>query len=172
MLKKIFSSIIAISFLVNTVSNMQQNIGDPPDVSGWKSYYQSPQFYEIWINSDTYPKRVQFTDYMCVNGYTFNGKKILVDGIAFAETLSNPGDPNVLLNDVLKYLYRIDLSASSKAQIKKDILLAGQSTDGYWTDIWNLYVSQPTNTANTTLVRNRLRDLLKYCMDLSEFQLI
>jgi hypothetical protein len=95
-----------------------------------------------------------------------------VDGIAFAESLSNPGDPNILLEDVLKYLYRIDLSATSKAQIKKDILLAGQSTDGYWTDIWNLYVSQPANTANTTLVRNRMRDLLKYCMDLSEFQLI
>jgi uncharacterized protein (DUF1800 family) len=160
------------NFLVNASSNMQQSIGDPPDVSGWKSYYQSPQFYEIWINSDTYPKRVQFTDSMCSNGYTFSGKKIVVDGIAYAETLSNPGDPNILLNDVLKYLYRIDLSATSKAQIKKDILLAGQSTDGYWTDIWNLYVSNPTNTANTTLVRNRLRDLLKYCMDLSEFQLI
>jgi uncharacterized protein (DUF1800 family) len=160
------------NFLVSSVANMQQDIGDPPDVSGWKAYYQTPQFYEIWINSDTFPKRAQFTDYLCTNGYTFNGKKIVVDGIAFAQTLSNPGDPNILLNDVLKYLYRIDITDVSKAQIKKDILLGGQTTDGYWTDIWNTYVSQPTNTANTTLVRNRLRDLLKYCMDLSEFQLI
>jgi uncharacterized protein (DUF1800 family) len=160
------------NYLVNSVANMQQNIGDPPDVSGWKAYYQAPQFYEIWINSDTYPKRVQFTDTMCVSGYTYNSKKIIVDGIAYAQTLSNPGDPNILLNDVLKYLFRIDLSAASKAQIKKDILLGGQVTDGYWTDIWNTYVSTPSNTANTTLVRNRLRDLLKYCMDLSEFQLI
>lgn len=160
------------NYLVNTVTNMQQSIGDPPDVSGWKAYYQAPQFYEIWINSDTYPKRVQFTDTMCVSGYTFNGKKIIVDGIAYAQSLSNPGDPNVLLNDVLKYLFRIDLSATSKAQIKKDILLGGQSTDGYWTDIWLTYINQPTNTTNATLVKNRLRDLLKYCMDLSEFQLI
>lgn len=160
------------NFLVYSVANMQQDIGDPPDVSGWKSYYQAPQFYEIWINSDTYPKRVQFSDFMCVTGYTFNGKKIQVDPISYASSLSNPGDPNILLNDVLKYLYRIDLSDASKAQIKKDILLAGQTTDGYWTDIWNLYISQPENTSNTNLVRNRLRDLLKYCMDLSEFQLI
>ena len=160
------------NYLVNTVTNMQQDIGDPPDVSGWKAYYQAPQFYEIWINSDTYPKRVQFTDNMCVSGYTFNGKKIIVDSIAYAQSLSNPGDPNVLLNDVLKYLFRIDLSATSKAQIKKDILLGGQSTDSYWTDIWLTYINQPTNTANATLVKNRLRDLLKYCMDLSEFQLI
>lgn len=160
------------NYLVSSVANLQQNIGDPPDVSGWKAYYQAPQFYEIWINSDTYPKRAQFTDGMCLSGYTFNSKKIMVNGIAFAQTLSNPGDPNILINDVLKYLFRIDLSAASKAQIKKDILLGGQSTDGYWTDIWNTYLSQPSNTVNTTLVRNRLRDLLKYCMDLSEFQLI
>lgn len=160
------------NYLVSSVANLQQNIGDPPDVSGWKAYYQAPQFYEIWINSDTYPKRAQFTDGICLSGYTFNSKKIMVDGIAFAQTLSNPGDPNILINDVLKYLFRIDLSAASKAQVKKDILLGGQSTDGYWTDIWNTYLSQPSNTVNTILVRNRLRDLLKYCMDLSEFQLI
>jgi uncharacterized protein (DUF1800 family) len=160
------------NYLVSSVTNMQQSIGDPPDVSGWKAYYQAPQFYEIWINSDTFPKRVQFTDTMCLSGYTYNSKKIIVDGIAFAQTLSNPGDPNILLNDVLKYLFRIDLSATSKAQIKKDILLGGQLTDSYWTDIWLTYINQPTNATNTTLVKNRLRDLLKYCMDLAEFQLI
>ena len=46
-----------------------QNFGDPPNVSGWPSYYQAPQFYELWINSDTLPKRNQFTDIM-ISGYT------------------------------------------------------------------------------------------------------
>ena len=73
------------NYLVTTTSNMQQNIGDPPDVSGWKAYYQEPQFHEIWINSDTLPKRNQFTDTMAVNGYTFNGKKIIIDGAEFAK---------------------------------------------------------------------------------------
>ena len=27
------------NYLVNWIANMQQNIGDPPDVSGWKAYY-------------------------------------------------------------------------------------------------------------------------------------
>ncbi len=159
------------NYLVSIATNMQQNIGDPPDVSGWKAYYQEPQFYEIWINSDTFPKRVQFTDVMCVSGYTFNGKKIIVDGTAFAQTLSNPGDPNILLADVLKYLHRIDLSATSRAQVKKDILLGGQTSDYYWTDAWNLFISTPTNTSNTNTVKNRLRDLIKYCMALAEYQL-
>lgn len=159
------------NYLISWVTNMQQNIGDPPDVSGWKAYYQVPQFYEIWINSDTLPKRNQYTDTLMVNGYTFSGKKIQIDSIAFALTLSNPGDPNKLIDDILKYIYRVDLSKASKNQLKTDILLGGQSTDSYWSDAWNTYIASPTNTANTTTVRNRLRDLLKYLMNLSEYQL-
>ncbi|MEO8171490.1 MAG: DUF1800 domain-containing protein [Sediminibacterium sp.] len=159
------------NYLVNWTSNMQQNIGDPPDVSGWKAYYQAPQFYEIWINSDTLPKRNQFTDTMTQSGYTFNGKKMIVDGTEFAKTLSNPGDPNILIDDILKIIYRMDISAESKLQLKTDILLGGQSSDYYWTDAWNMFIASPANTANTNTVKSRLRDLLKYFMDLSEYQL-
>jgi uncharacterized protein (DUF1800 family) len=159
------------NYLVNWSGNMQQNIGDPPDVSGWKAYYQAPQFYENWINSDTLPKRNQFTDTMVTNGYTFNGKKIMIDAAEFAKTLSNPGDPNILIDDITKIIYRIDISAASKAQLKTDLLLGGQTSDYYWTDAWNLFISNPTNLSNTTTVRTRLRDLLKYLMDLSEYQL-
>jgi uncharacterized protein (DUF1800 family) len=159
------------NYLVSWVSNMQQNIGDPPDVSGWKAYYQMPQFYEIWINSDTLPKRNQFTDTMIVSGYTFNAKKIQIDGVAVAQSLSSPGDPNKLIDELCKKMLRIDISLASKNQLKTDILLGGQSTDFYWTDAWNLFLSTPSNTSNATTVKNRLRDLIKYLMNLPEYQL-
>jgi len=60
---------------------------------------------------------------------------------------------------------------ASKNQLKTDILLGGQSTDFYWTDAWNLFITTPTNTSNTTTVKNRLRDLIKYLMNLPEYQL-
>jgi hypothetical protein len=150
---------------------MQQNLGDPPDVSGWKAYYQEPQFYEVWINSDTLPKRNQFTDILLMNGYTFNGKRIQVDVLAFATLFSDPSDPNVLINEMTAYLFRLDISIFSKGQLKRDILLGGQTSDHYWTDAWNLYKSNPGNSMNTTLVRTRLRDLVKYLMNLAEYQL-
>jgi hypothetical protein len=159
------------NWLAGYASNMQQNIGDPPDVSGWKAYYQEPQFYEIWINSDTLPKRNQFTDQLSVSGYTFNAKKFIIDGAEFAKQLPNPSDPNALLDDIIKIIYRTPLSAASKQQIKKDILLGGQTTDFYWTEAWDTFINVPTNTANATTVKNRLRDLLKYLMNLAEYQL-
>jgi uncharacterized protein (DUF1800 family) len=159
------------NYLHTWLVNLNQDIGDPPDVSGWKAYYQIPQFYELWINSDTLPKRNQYTDTLTTSGYTANAQKIIIDGIAFAKTLPNPGDPNLLIDDSLGLLFKIDLATDFKAQIKKDILLGGQVTDYYWTTAWNTYLSTPTDTVNANIVKTRLQSLYKYFMDLAEYQL-
>ena len=152
-------------------TNMGQNIGDPPNVAGWAPYYQQPQFYEIWINSDTYPKRNQFTDAMANNGYTRNGKNIKIDFTAFARLLPNPGDPNALISDSITYLFRMPLLQASRDQLKTDILLSGQMQDYYWTNAWTAYIANPADMVNATIVKNRLRDLYQYLMKLAEYQL-
>jgi hypothetical protein len=147
------------------------NLGDPPDVAGWKPYYQEPGFYQIWINSDTYPKRNQFTDQMIGNGYTFNSKKAAIDAVAFAKSLSSPHDPNLLISETIEILYRVPLSQATRDQLKKDILLSGQTSDHYWTDAWTAYIASPTNTALFNVVNDRLKTLLKYLMNLAEYHL-
>jgi hypothetical protein len=159
------------NYIRNWLTNMGQNIGDPPDVSGWPAYYQEPAFHELWISADTLPKRNQFTDIMVMNGYTRMGKKIMIDVIAFTKTLSNPGDPNILISDVLSILYRVPLSETSKQNIKQSILLTGQTQDYYWTNAWNAYIVDPANAAATTIITNRLKSLYQYLMNLSEYQL-
>ena len=158
------------SFIQSYAALLQQNIGDPPNVAGWAAYYQAPQFHEIWINTDTYPRRNLFTDTMITTGYTRNSQKIIIDPVAFTKKLSNPSDPNILLNDALRILFRIDLSSTSKTALKNQILLSNQAQDYYWTNAWNAYISNPT-TANYQVVYTRLRDLYKYLMDLAEYQL-
>ncbi|RYY31647.1 MAG: DUF1800 domain-containing protein [Chitinophagaceae bacterium] len=150
---------------------MQQNLGDPPSVSGWPPYYQVPQFYEIWINSDTLPKRNRFTDQLILTGYSRNGQKIQIDPVAFAASLPNPADPNALLSDSLNILYRVPLSENSRNIIKRQILLSSQEQDYYWSNAWNAYRASPSNMTSYQIVYNRLRDLYKYLMNLAEFQL-
>jgi hypothetical protein len=128
-------------------------------------------FYEIWINSDTYPKRNQYSDQLVYSGYTSNSKKIIIDCIAFAKALTNPSDPNVLINETLQILYRMRLSQNAKDQIKKDILLSGQTNDYYWTTAWTTYIATPTNTMAFNTVNDRLKALLKYLMNLAEYHL-
>lgn len=158
-------------YLYNWLVSMNQNIGDPPNVSGWPSYYQEPSYYELWINSDTLPKRNRFVDTMINTGYTRSGKKIIINPISFTKNLSNPADPNILIDDALAVLYRIDLSTQVKQTIKQQILLSNQTNDNYWTTAWNAYVADPTNQSNYTVVYNRLKSLYQYLMDLSEYQL-
>jgi uncharacterized protein (DUF1800 family) len=159
------------NYIHNWLVSQNQDIGDPPNVSGWPAYYQAPQFHEIWINSDTLPKRNQFTDIMINNGYTRNGKKIIIDPIAFSQTLSNPADPNILIDDALAILYRVPLSATAKQTIKEQILLSNQTQDYYWTNAWNAYIVNPSDQAGFSIVNTRLKSLYQYLMNLSEYQL-
>ncbi|MDE3248463.1 MAG: DUF1800 family protein, partial [Bacteroidota bacterium] len=148
-----------------------QEFGDPPSVSGWPSYYQPPQYYELWINTDTLPKRNQFTDIMVMNGYTRGSSTIKVDAVAFTQQLPNPGDPNALISDAMAILYRVPVADTSKAMIKTSILLSGQTSDYYWTNAWNAYLSNPSDMMAYQTVYTRLRDLYRYLMNLAEYQL-
>ncbi len=159
------------NLIVSYLNNLQQNIGDPPDVSGWKAYYQEPSFYEYWINTDTLPKRIQYLDYLVTTGYTFSGFKMVVDGLSYVKKMAAPGDPNKLIDEMTGNLSCITLSSQHKAQMKKDILLSGQSSDYYWTTAWDLYISTPSNTANTKYVTAAITNLIKYIVDLPEYQL-
>ena len=155
----------------NQASNVQQNIGDPPSVSGWPAYYQLPQYHEMWINTDTLPRRNMFTDQMITTGYTRNGNTIQIDPIAFVKSLSNPTDPNVLIKESLEILYRVPVSDNSKAIIKKQILLSSQDQDYYWSNAWNAMIANPGDMTAYQTVYSRLQSLFKYFMNLAEYQL-
>jgi uncharacterized protein (DUF1800 family) len=157
--------------LVSYLSSSQQDIGDPPDVSGWKAYYQAPLFYGNWINTDTMPKRLQYSQNLITPGYTASGFKMIVPAIDYVKGFQNASDPNKLLDEICNHLLGIDISTSHKNQIKKDILLSGQIDDHYWTNAWDTYINAPGMTSNTNYVNNTLINLLKYIINLPEYQL-
>ena len=149
---------------------LTQNLGDPPNVAGWPSYYQEPQYHELWINAVTLPGRNQFTDVMVSTGINGSGNNIVADVVTYTATLTNPGDPDLLIQEVLSRHYCEDVSQAVKDYLKS-ILLSGQTTNSYWTDAWNDYVATPGNTGYYTIVFTRLRSMYQYLMDLSEYQL-
>ena len=158
-------------YVRSQAAGAQLNIGDPPNVAGWPAFYQGPQYYEIWINSDTLPKRNRFTDQLVSPGYTRNSKKIQLDPVAFAKSLPNATDPNALINDSLDILYAVPLTDATKQTIKKNILLSGQDQDYYWSNAWVAYLATPNDQMAYQTVYTRLRDLYKYFMNLPEYQL-
>ena len=105
------------------------------------------------------------------SGYTVSGFKVVVDGLAYVKKMTVPNDPNKLIDELSAHILGIPVSASHKAQLKKDILLSGQSDDLYWTTAWDLYISTPSNAANTKYVTTAITNLIKYMVDLPEYQL-
>lgn len=157
--------------MVSQVTNLGQNPTDPPNVAGWPAYYQIPEFSELWINADTLPKRNKFTDLMIESGYTRNGKKVAINSINFAkEVCLTPSDPNKLIDALFSFLISTEISTVIKNNLKVQILLSNQVSDYYWTDAWNVYIASPT-TVNFNIVNNRLKALIKYIMNLPDYQL-
>jgi uncharacterized protein (DUF1800 family) len=141
--------------LYQNAAEMQQQLFQPPDVSGWPSYYQEPMHYELWVNSNSLPKRADFTDALVNDA--------VLDLRAFASYSSNPADPNQLISDVTALLLRYPLSDNSKTYVKTRFLLNNTTDDTVWTNAWN--------TNNTTVINSSLNAMFKFLMNLPEFHL-
>ena len=157
------------NYLLGQSSSLNMNLGDPPNVAGWAAYYQSPEFYELWINSDTLPKRARFSDAMAHSGYTNSGATIKIDPIAYVQTLSNPGDPNVIIDEAAQHLFAIPITVNQRAFLKQ-VLLPGLP-DYEWTGEWNDYLANPTDAIKLTAVRSKLQALFAFMMEMPEYQL-
>jgi hypothetical protein len=148
---------------------MQQNIGDHPAFQVGQPITRN-RFHELWINADTCPEEINSVMLPIGNGYTRNGKKINIDILAFVSTLSDPANPNTLINESLEIIFTIDITQQVR-DFLKSILLSGQTSDSYWTDAWNTYKANTSNTTNRNIVLNRLQSMFKYLMNLPEYQL-
>lgn len=146
------------------------NVLDPPLVAGWPAWYQAPMFHRAWINSDTLSGRL-----LLVNGLTSEegasgaGITIKLEPIRFAETLSQPADPNQLVADSVKFLYGLPVSLQTRNYFKSFLL--GGLDDFYWTDLWNDYVADPNDQAAINGINTRLRSLYREMMFQAEFHL-
>lgn len=159
------------NYLRYYASLMNMDPGDPPNVAGWPAYYQTPDFYEMWINSSTLPRRMMFTDMMLASGFSAGtGTAIKVDPTIVAKQYYSAGDPNMLIDFFVELLLGLPLSTNKKNDLKTATLLSGQSTDYYWTSAWATYVGNPT-TANYNIVRSRINSLLTELTRLAEYQL-
>lgn len=146
--------------------------GSPPSVSGWPAFYQTPMYHEMWINSDTLPKRMKASDAYFTNygWWASPTYQVKCDVLHFAQTLSDPSDPVAVVNECIQYLLALTLSQSLK-DYYRSILLSGQTQNYYWTNAWNDYTNNPGNTTYEGIVRGRLQLMLTEMCRMAEHHL-
>lgn len=142
----------------------------PPSVAGWPAYYLEPQFSELWINSVTLRPRTEFSSKVAQNGQNLSGFKFKIDVLSFAASLSNPYDPNALIEEIASIIYPEEL-VEAQITFLKDILIPGLP-DFEWTVEYQNYLSDPTNMGLADGVTDRLRNLIEAMLAMPEFYLM
>ncbi|MBK8563513.1 MAG: DUF1800 domain-containing protein [Saprospiraceae bacterium] len=157
-------------------SQMQMPYYDPPSVAGWKAYYQEPVFYRHWISSVTLPFRQNYTNRMLNAGLTINddNNNVLfaakIDVLKFVATLDNPTTADALIDECVKILFPQPITTLQHGYLKGLLLPNGQA-DTVWSTQYSNYLSDPSNTAAATPVRNKLTALLRGMMYMPEYYL-
>ena len=156
--------------VMNQIQDFDQDLGDPPNVSGWPAYYQIPNFDKSWITTNTLPKRAEFTDWILwygVYGLDFVSQ---LDILGVVSQIPNAEDPNLLIDQILEWKYSIEVPPAFKEQLKS-ILLSGQVNDYYWTDAWLEYKNNPDDEMLRNIVSNRLNNFFYTILHQAEYQL-
>jgi uncharacterized protein (DUF1800 family) len=158
------------NYLANYGAKIGLDLGDPPNVAGWEPFYESPAFYEIWINSSTFPLRMEFTDMMASAGFSAGtATNIAIDILTITKANSNASDPDLLVDYFAASLLGVAISDTEHNNLKS-ILLSGQVSNNYWTEAWSNYIANPDDI-NTSIVSTRLYALLTTMLRLPEHQL-
>lgn len=136
-------------------ANMQQELFQPPDVSGYAAYTQEPMNYELWVNSNSLPRAADFTDALVSDK--------VIDAKTFAQHSGNPADPDQLVQDMTSLLLRYPLSVNSRNYIKTNFLLNNTNDNNTWTNAWN--------SNNLTVIAPSLDNMFRFIMNLPEYHL-
>jgi hypothetical protein len=156
-------------------ADLEQALFFHPDVAGWKTYYQEPQFYKLWINNLLLPKRHEFCRLM-VEGGIFNYNDVnynvssLVPVLEIVNSIPEAYDPNVLVNSLAEVMFNYPITANQLTSLK-DILIPGLP-DFEWTVEYSDYLSDPTNQDLATSIVNKLKGLFSVMVRMSEFQIM
>lgn len=153
------------------LTSFQQDIGDPPNVSGWPAYYQFPQFDKSWISTYTIQQRGSHSELLVWYGYQMGDKVARIDWPVYVNNYARASDPNFLIEDVLSNLYDTPIDTTVKRHLKT-ILLSGQASDFYWTVAWNEWKANPNNPMARNTVENRLKLFFQYILQMEEYQLM
>lgn len=156
--------------LIISSALVEMNLLDPPSVAGWVAYYQTPDFYQLWINTSTLPNRNGYTDAL-VLGSKYYGSTFTWDIIEFVKKYTTlPQTGEILIKELSEILFDKQMSQKQLDYLGDTVLMQG-SPIYEWYGIWQNYIDKPNDTNAKNAVKNKLNNLLKFMLRMAEYQL-
>lgn len=147
------------NYLQSWMAKMGQQLGEPPNVAGWKAYYTDPMFYKDWISISSLDVRAQFIAEM------ISGSILQLDVMKFASKCTDPGDADLLVG-YMSSIVAVPLPDVVKTEVRDVHLLNGLTPD-IWRRAWNRY----QQSGDASVIQPRITAAINYILSLPEYQL-
>ena len=145
---------------------------DPDNVAGHPAYYQAPDFDKSWIASSTLIARYRAGESLLDGVNRIRGNTNIVAKINISDVIrnggliSNPSNAYVLTSELCQALFAQTPDADRINYYMNSFLLQGLQPF-YWTDAWQLYLFNNSNT----VVESRLKLMLTKILSAPESQI-
>jgi hypothetical protein len=148
---------------------LEMEVMNLPSVAGWKAFYQSPQFYEFWINSVSLLLRQELIE-IVVNGAVLDNGRIKIDFLDIISKIEGASDPNVMIEGVVQLIFAFPIS-QNQLDYLKEVLIPGLP-DFEWTIEYGEHLADPENEEVKMAVESKLQSLFQTMLSMPEFHLI
>lgn len=162
-------SYLLVTAIFRGLEGFDMGYYEPPNVAGWKAYYQEPLFYRTWITAATLPIRQNFTNIMARGNIVIGDYLFGINALDYVSRFDNPSDPNVLIANLVDVHLPQPLT-EGQLNYLKEILIPGLP-DFEWTVEYNTHLANPDDEELKRSVENKLVNLLTAFLSLPEYNL-
>ena len=151
------------------VDTNQLEFLQPPTISGWKAYYDSPKYHRHWISPALLQKRYWMVKKSTGRNAHIDNNLLELDLYSFSKSLSNPLNINTVLDDLILLFLPRPITDAQYTRMK-GWLLQGAS-DAVWSSEMSAYLANPGKLDFVRPMEKRYYDFFEKLFGMAEFQL-
>jgi uncharacterized protein (DUF1800 family) len=141
----------------------------PPNVAGYRPYYQQPDYDKLWFNASTLITRYNFPDMLLTNKRIltwgdFYAQLNIVDWVKQPANCSDAGDGNAVVKEMVNYLLPEEPVGDRYTYFLNTLL--GNLSLINWRNEWSSYLQ----TNNSSAVKPQLEKLFRAIIYSQEYQ--
>ena len=151
------------------VDTLQLDFQQPPTISGWKAYYDGPQYHRHWISPALMQQRYKMVKRVTGRNYHIDMNQLPLDWRSFLKSLTKPHDVNEVINEFVLIFLPRPLQEKQFLQLKSWLLQG--SSEKVWSTEMTGYFANPNDSRYRRPIEDRLYDFLESFLGMAEFQL-
>ncbi len=139
-----------------------------PSVAGWQAYYQSPGFYQLWVNASTLPLQMKYASELNQRGFNLgNSHRAKINVLRLVKSLRSAQNPDRLITGLGDLLFPQGVTKTQVQQLK-EVLIPGLP-DYEWTVEYNRYTTNPWDENLKRSIEQKLYRLMETMMSMPEY---